>query len=1445
MIRQLPRKMNRLSFLLAAFLLLPQVHLVSPAVAETLVKITYHPDPCKEVSALVRGRKVAVGGTTISLQSFYYQACEKVRQSIVDSIVSRAKSVRIDVETRVRGGIDDFYGRFRTWLADTVYQALDEGERAATTRDEYFEMWLQQPDRPLNEYVNHYIKTEMRGFHAALEKYRNDNSREIVGGLQEIWKNAKARLSAIVAAREELDTAPPETKYTDILRKHGLSASWLDKLQAYEGRFDRLDKSYDIVKTARMVHGAFTAEKYSGRIEGMFGIMEQLGSTMAGSKVPGISLLGTLVESYGKLAKEVLKQANALEKAIRSREGFCVGLATHTTTDKRGEAFNASVGKGFQACPLNLEHPLWKNVYYQTEPHNENQLYFWTGNDFVKGIETGGGRSGVNAAIDLIRGAAALGLSELASKDDDIETIADFYNAPYGAQYYLKGLPNHQPTSGLGGLVAEGVAVVEAISSRIRALRDHARLDQACGEDDFARLIEGESGLRLSVFPLDDGFMLDKLKTSYAVGFVQLHRSRGGGSRTQSYQRYRKVWERLAKLSMVTLQGRVVDKNRIGGPCEKCAGASLSMSVSQGREMRGCPIDRADDRGNFFARIVTRSRDVSIRSEARVGEIRSEEDLPVDARHLNLNGVDPPFQRHFSYNLLMPFEPDVSPGEALGALRALHAQAMQTQTIGKAACETARSATKAGQTQLVALKGRVSSLEARVKTMMPGLASLTSALSRLDDLTGEAERAATRVAEAKQKVEKAALLACKTARALRRERDKSAQRRAFSQVEVAAEDADAQAQAAKADFELAANAAENAESLASDHEAKALDIGKLPTEFAETEQAIVALSGKAKTVATDIQTIRAAKQKLDEMASRALAVHKTAIALIASVDPAMRGGLETEADRLLAQIRSAAGELESCLADTVEAMLGFSKDSTKISGALDALKTLVSSANLTRNGIPANERLLIGAGKARSSADVAEIFADIAASTAADAQRCLALAKAALSTGLDDDKSAAVEAAISICRFKQARSLLLTMRDHPNYKRLSTLFRSAVAREAKTLADFERSQALRGSGDLNGARAALEAARANTKCDRFRSRIDAALATLAAAAGDALAAEARSAIAACNFKTARGLISKLGQAGHEAHGEIKALYETALERERRTKALWQQAKAAQKSGRRDEAVGLLELARGNTKCDRYIGRIEQVLGNLRNTRREDPNTNAETEMEPEPEPPASDPEPEAGTVWVGPWRGTVRLTGLQLNGRSMSVQGALEMLANSNRKDSTKRQSDGSIAGNAGAVVDGLTEMFGDIAAALAAYVFSAMEVLEEGVEISFSLENGAGDYRLTLVEPGEDMKKSSDQIPPFSPTGDGRLEFHKSVDDEGRGQISTQLKLNETGERLSFSLVFNGTNVPGPDDPFQIRTIRAEIIGELSQGSIPANVMAAAIMARIERAAKRYLPGK
>ncbi len=396
------------------------------------------------------------------------------------------------------------------------------------------------------------------------------------------------------------------------------------------------------------------------------------------------------------------------------------------------------------------------------------------------------------------------------------------------------------------------------------------------------------------------------------------------------------------------------------------------------------------------------------------------------------------------------------------------------------------------------------------------------------------------------------------------------------------------------------------------------------------------------------------------------------------------------------------------------------------------------------------------------------------------------------------------------------------MKDSASYPSLSTAYLTALERERRTKALFDRAKALHAASEPAEAIKLLNQARANTKCSSYQSRIDQAIAAIRGAGDDTLLAETRAAIIACEFAAAKKKVAELGSIGHPSFAEAQADYQNAVERERRTKTLFDQAKSLHGEGKTEDAIGLLRQALANTQCDAYRTRINAVLAGLVDAGSSDQQAG-------EPAQPG-----DAATGWPETYKGEVRLTRVIVNGRETTPLGLIQLIDREWRAHrAAKPDRDGVIPAIGDTLYDVITGV-----------VIAVIGTLADGVPISFALEPVGAKYRFALVGKGEtaDPEKLK-SVPAFQPVDERTLRMTWQ-DEDGKGRVTTTFSADETFSE--FELDFQLTGRFSGDDVnrfYRINSLAATVSGRFEQGAVPAAQVEAEIKRRVKAAASRYAP--
>ncbi len=598
--------------------------------AESTIVLTYE-DPCPRFAEMGRNETVQVAGVTVSLEPLFMGTCNYLKEQITSAIESKKKAIEGEFEQAAQGAAQELYVDFQHWMKEIVAAKLNMKTNDPRF-EEHFVDWMDHPDREIEFYVNAYLQDQWPRVHELVRRCQHDNSGEIIDGLQTLWQEARKKLENLTKAYKEIE-ANPNTPYTDILTKYGISGPYLDRFQGYEHKFRVFNNKYEIVKAAKVLYDAFEAEDHRGKIGGLFKLLETVGDIAYRSDIPGVSLFGQIIKAYGQLATEMLNQIDGLERVIRAREGFCIGLATHTIEKERNKTFIAAFGHGIRACPIDPERPFLKDIFQQAQPEDINQLYFWieTSKSWVKGQAKGGGMDGVRRAQALIRDGASIGFTKLQSKGMDLVTISAFYNTPYSDSTH---------GAGLEGLWSEAVTTIDAIGLKLETLgRGLSPVPgEGCSIKDLNSALSSQCAVKAEHFPGQEEERR-KLQISFALGYVAKTNNKALPNRRSigAYDRYRTILRCLEPLSVLVINARIRESGRLTEPCSTCGEADVRIQPMGGFELSGCAVRQADSAGNFTTRIYTRSPNCSVRLSALLGDRRRSETIMIDRRVVSID----------------------------------------------------------------------------------------------------------------------------------------------------------------------------------------------------------------------------------------------------------------------------------------------------------------------------------------------------------------------------------------------------------------------------------------------------------------------------------------------------------------------------------------------------------------------------------------------------------------------------------------------------------------------------------------------------------------------------------------------------------------------------------------------------------------------------------------
>jgi hypothetical protein len=322
-------------------------------------------------------------------------------------------------------------------------------------------------------------------------------------------------------------------------------------------------------------------------------------------------------------------------------------------------------------------------------------------------------------------------------------------------------------------------------------------------------------------------------------------------------------------------------------------------------------------------------------------------------------------------------------------------------------------------------------------------------------------------------------------------------------------------------------------------------------------------------------------------------------------------------------------------------------------------------------------------------------------------------------------------------------------------------------------------------------------------------------------ASSTLTASIEAAIANCAFKEAKSAIDAMPPGPDR--DRMAARFEAAVERERKTRALWQRANDLFKQGHNEEAGALLDEAKANTQCNEYRGRIETALNKVRGGQ------TSGQDM-------AIDPR------WSQTWKGELRTQSTVANGRAIDTPTLITLIDAEWARETTKAQQDIQAGGSGvfGGIFQGFRQDMGQIVIGVAKMLAG---VMSEGVPWSFTLRpEGAG---LRLAVDGDDnaaseFNKSLAALPVFVPDGERRIQmtYQKS---RGSPTVSVVLTADETWARVNFEI---SASTPQNTDPDRvIQSLKMTLGGQFVPGLIPAAELQAELTRKMEAAKTKYAP--
>ena len=1067
------------------------------------------PDPCKKILGMIpkdaKGRLFTFGKVSLSGDTFFLSACAKMRADLEGAAqewlkdISGYSAAKKQFDAGVEAIKREVYVTFLQFVAMKMYEQLPPEEQAkfAPNSPEAIDHaleWLHQPENEIKTYVHAFLEAKAKPLARLFRDYMSGASMEIITGLKDLMQGARDKLKRFTEMQrkaEETDTA-----IGDLLEEFGFSGEYLDRFKAYENKIKSLNKSYKVTEAVGIIAGAFQTDVPDRKIAGMMDLLVLVGGVAEDSNIPIVSLFGQIVKAYGEVGKEMLGKVLALEKLLREREGYCIGLATHSRRDPKNTAFIEAFGQGIRACPITPDGHL-KDVFVQAQPEDNGQLYFWAGGKFIKGRAGGGGERGMRRAIGLIQDGERLNYPGYTGKAKDLETIAAVYNTPYPKEG-PRG-KNHSGATGVMGLIEESGLVIEAIDRQIRALRSGTDEfgEPSCADEKVDSWIEKETGQSVSRFMDRIEMSRQDLKDSYALAFVDQYRTTQGAKRTAAYKTYSRFFDKIEKLSIFKIHGRVVDREKPDRACPKCANASISVSPSNAQQMPQCKVTHADAKGRFVIHLVTQSSQVTASLSASAGNVSSDT-LSVEPEKLGFDLSQLPFVESFSLTLPLEFgeegEEEGGGGKEKGPLAAdvltqLEVLASQAESLSGQITTACQSLSDLG-----ALEADVD----RAQSGLPGLRTRLSAagneireldrkVQALRQKSKQASGLAEDIVTFRKSAEGKALFACEQAELLQKKQGDPAV--LVPRAEAAGREAQSLSQKASQHYQ-------KVRQIAAEVSAQAKTIGGLGEEARAVQRSAAELTGALEQVQPRVNKIEQALAAIGEHRGELNTLKGRGEAFLAQGKSAAGGegspgDLSARLDAAYGRIVAAINRATPCEQGAAERLVSVKSKVSAVNAEVQELQPQITALNeaAARSGQVA---LGDAVAETQAVADTGEVFAEAAQQVAVDAQKCVALARAMTKDGPEKIAQTA-KVAIAQCEFGNAKKLIAQLGSDPARPALEALYHERARHEGRTKTLFAQANQLFKDRQYEPALGLLKEARGHTKCEKFVGKIDEAI----------------------------------------------------------------------------------------------------------------------------------------------------------------------------------------------------------------------------------------------------------------------------------------------------------------------------------------------------------------
>lgn len=257
----------------------------------------------------------------------------------------------------------------------------------------------------------------------AFDKFVNSDGIAVLRDLQDVATKAKSQLDAITKLAEQIEGAKDQDDFEDnkdtyiaAMKKFGFNG--LDEFEVLE---KRMTKIYNFTQnplgkyseTFAIIQKGVQAENTGDRAVALFTLMEQSGSALP--------VLGSFIEMYAQVAKELLAATLRLRKAFSRWDMGCVGTGSYGFADgamKKSFNFPGTL----TACPDGKLKGLYEDL------NKPDVLFFWDGKKWHEAPDGTGGFLAIHEIIAFLEKVKVT----LPVAKSDVLSAFKYYGLPRG-----------------------------------------------------------------------------------------------------------------------------------------------------------------------------------------------------------------------------------------------------------------------------------------------------------------------------------------------------------------------------------------------------------------------------------------------------------------------------------------------------------------------------------------------------------------------------------------------------------------------------------------------------------------------------------------------------------------------------------------------------------------------------------------------------------------------------------------------------------------------------------------------------------------------------------------------------------------------------------------------------------------------------------------------------